>query len=259
MPVRTVEGSASIAAAKPNKKKQGFRSGTAALREIRKYQTTGPVDLVLKQTPFQSLVKELCYNVNDMDKDLNGVQSVEQMPEDQKAFYESERSKLAAIGITDPIRQNEEMAQRWNFLQRNKSRPKPPAAGGISVRWTKEAILSLQEATEAYVVKLFEDATLDALHGKRVAVICKDMQLARRIRRERETPFVLWDDDLEKAFANIALEDFVLWDDDLEMAFTFIALEDAEDIRSTEPHTPFVMWDDDLEKAFALIGLDDNL
>ena len=62
------------------------------------------------------------------------------------------------------------------------------------------------------------------------------MQLARRIRRERETPFVLWDDDLEKAFADIALED-------------------VEEICST----PFVMWDDDLEKAFALIGLDDNL
>lgn len=76
------------------------------------------------------------------------------------------------------------------------------------VRWTKEAILSLQEASEDYVVNVFEDTTLNAIHAKRVTMMTKDMQLARRIRGERktrETPFVLWDDDLEKAFANIAL------------------------------------------------------
>jgi histone H3 len=48
------------------------------------------------------------------------------------------------------------------------------------------SMLALQEATEAYLVGLFEDTNLCALHAKRVTVMPKDMQLARRIRGERE-------------------------------------------------------------------------
>ncbi|EGB06405.1 hypothetical protein AURANDRAFT_8594, partial [Aureococcus anophagefferens] len=44
------------------------------------------------------------------------------------------------------------------------------------------AISALQEATEAHVVQLFEDANLCAIHGKRVTIMVKDIQLARRIR-----------------------------------------------------------------------------
>lgn len=51
------------------------------------------------------------------------------MGEDQKAFYESERPRVAEMGITDRIRQDEELALRWESVQRNKPRPKPPAAG----------------------------------------------------------------------------------------------------------------------------------
>ena len=46
------------------------------------------------------------------------------------------------------------------------------------------AIVALQEATEAYIVSVFEDANLCAIHGKRVTVMPKDVQLARRIRGE---------------------------------------------------------------------------
>ena len=48
------------------------------------------------------------------------------------------------------------------------------------------SMLALQEATEAYLVALWEDTNLCALHAKRVTVMPKDMQLARRIRGERE-------------------------------------------------------------------------
>ena len=48
-----------------------------------------------------------------------------------------------------------------------------------------EAMLALQEACEAYLVGLFEDSNLCALHAKRVTIIPKDIQLARRIRGER--------------------------------------------------------------------------
>ena len=48
-----------------------------------------------------------------------------------------------------------------------------------------ESALALQEATEAYLVGLFEDTNLCAIHAKRVTIMPKDIQLARRIRGER--------------------------------------------------------------------------
>ena len=53
------------------------------------------------------------------------------------------------------------------------------------VRFRTDAILALQEASEAYLVGLFEDVNLCALHAKRVTIFPRDMQLARRIRGER--------------------------------------------------------------------------
>lgn len=53
------------------------------------------------------------------------------------------------------------------------------------LRFQSNAILALQEAAEAYLVSLFEDTNLCAIHAKRVTIMPKDMQLARRIRGER--------------------------------------------------------------------------
>lgn len=53
------------------------------------------------------------------------------------------------------------------------------------LRFQTSAILALQEASEAYLVGLFEDTNLCAIHAKRVTIMPKDMQLARRIRGER--------------------------------------------------------------------------
>ena len=55
----------------------------------------------------------------------------------------------------------------------------------IAFRWQGTAILALQEAAEAHLCSLFEDANLCAIHGKRVTIMPKDMQLARRIRGAR--------------------------------------------------------------------------
>ncbi|CAH1761827.1 6391_t:CDS:2 [Entrophospora sp. SA101] len=52
----------------------------------------------------------------------------------------------------------------------------------VGFRWQSTAILALQEATEAFLVHLFEDANLCAIHAKRVTLMQKDIQLARRIR-----------------------------------------------------------------------------
>ena len=43
---------------------------------------------------------------------------------------------------------------------------------------------NFQEASEAYLVGLFEDTNLCAIHAKRVTIMPKDIQLAHRIRGE---------------------------------------------------------------------------
>ena len=53
------------------------------------------------------------------------------------------------------------------------------------LRFQSAAILCLQEAAEAYLVKLFDDANLCAIHARRVTIMPKDILLARRIRGER--------------------------------------------------------------------------
>ena len=51
-------------------------------------------------------------------------------------------------------------------------------------RFTASAIQALQEASEDYLVDLFEDVNLCAIHNKRVTIFPRDVFLARRIRRE---------------------------------------------------------------------------
>jgi histone H3 len=53
------------------------------------------------------------------------------------------------------------------------------------LRFQSQAVLALQEAAEAYLVGLFEDTNLCAIHAKRVTIMPKDIQLARRIRGEK--------------------------------------------------------------------------
>lgn len=101
----------------PVKKPHRFRSGTVALREIRRYQKT--TDLLMRRLPFQRLVREIAATVKE------------------------------------------------------------------HMRWTSQAILALQEAAETYLVGLFEDTNLCTIHAKRVTIVPRDMQLARRIRGER--------------------------------------------------------------------------
>ena len=89
-----------------------------------------------------------------------------------------------------------------NICKRNKPRPTHVALREIrklpfqrlireiatqfksDLRFQSQAVLALQEAAEAYLVGLFEDTNLCAIHAKRVTIMPKDMQLARRIRGE---------------------------------------------------------------------------
>ena len=54
-----------------------------------------------------------------------------------------------------------------------------------NLRFQSSAIAALQEATESYMVGLFEDTNLCAIHARRVTIMPKDIQLAKRIRGER--------------------------------------------------------------------------
>ena len=49
------------------------------------------------------------------------------------------------------------------------------------LRFQLVVILCLQEAAEAYLVRLFDDANLCAIHTRRVTIMPKDILLARRI------------------------------------------------------------------------------
>ena len=53
------------------------------------------------------------------------------------------------------------------------------------LRFQNSAIGALQEAAEAYLVGLFKDTNLCAIHVKWITIMPRDIQLARRIRGER--------------------------------------------------------------------------
>ena len=53
------------------------------------------------------------------------------------------------------------------------------------IRFQAQALLAVQEAAEAYIVGLFEDTNLCAIHANRKTIMKKDMELARRVRGER--------------------------------------------------------------------------
>jgi len=53
------------------------------------------------------------------------------------------------------------------------------------LRFESHALMALQEASEAYLIGIFEDSNLCAIHAKRVTIYPKDIQLARRMCGEK--------------------------------------------------------------------------
>ena len=56
---------------------------------------------------------------------------------------------------------------------------------GENIRMQILAVEALQEAAEAYMVRLFEDTKLCAIHAKRVTIMPRDMKLVSRLRGEK--------------------------------------------------------------------------
>jgi histone H3/H4 len=51
-----------------------------------------------------------------------------------------------------------------------------------TIRWHLNALNALQEATEAYLITLFEDTNIVAINAKRVTIMPRDIRVVRRIR-----------------------------------------------------------------------------
>jgi histone H3/H4 len=64
---------------------------------------------------------------------------------------------------------------REGHKQRNKR-------GQNVIKFKPMAVMALQEATEAYITRLFEDTELLAVHARRMTIEDKDMTLACRLR-----------------------------------------------------------------------------
>lgn len=57
------------------------------------------------------------------------------------------------------------------------------------LRFQGSAVMALQEAAEAYLVGMFEDTNLCAIHAKRVTIMPSDFHLARKLRGEKQRVF----------------------------------------------------------------------
>ena len=55
----------------------------------------------------------------------------------------------------------------------------------MDVPFRSSTLMALQEASEAYLVRLFEHTNLCAIHAKCITIMPRDIQLAARIRGER--------------------------------------------------------------------------
>ena len=60
--------------------------------------------------------------------------------------------------------------------------PDGPETPSVQVRFQSTAIAALQEVAEDYIVGLFEDVNLLAIHARRVTIMPRDIRLALRIR-----------------------------------------------------------------------------
>ncbi|KAK8972994.1 hypothetical protein V6N11_028583 [Hibiscus sabdariffa] len=126
-----------------SRKPHRFRPGTRALQEIRKFQKS--TNLLI---PAASFIREgASYQVPSFDSE----------------------NYIAVINILPVTYPNHIVrAISYHF------------APDIS-RWQAEALVAIQEAAEDYLIQLFGDAMLCAIHAKRVTLMKKDIQLARRL------------------------------------------------------------------------------
>ena len=131
------------------------------MREIRKYQKS--TELLIRKLPFQRLVREIAQVCAGSTTSITAC---------VRAHCTDD---FSCCGVSPAPLQHELILSVITVMQDFKT----------DLRFQSSAVLALQEAAEAYLVGLFEDTNLAAIHAKRVTIMPKDIQLARRIRGER--------------------------------------------------------------------------
>ncbi|XP_070141987.1 histone H3-like [Drosophila kikkawai] len=107
-------------------------------------------------------------------------------PRKQLATKAARKSAPATGGVNKPHRNRPGTVALREIRRYQKSTEREIAQDfKTDLRFQSSAVMALQEASEAYLVGLFEDTNLCAIHAKRVTIMPKDIQLARRIRGER--------------------------------------------------------------------------
>ena len=94
----------------------------------------------------------------------------------------SKPSDLALYEIRKYQRSTDLLISKLPFARLVKEVAESFTSDDSELHWNSHAILALQEASEAYLVGLLDHANLLAIHAKRVTLMKKDVQLARRIR-----------------------------------------------------------------------------
>ena len=111
----------------------------------------------------------------------------------KKGSQDAEKRKIRFRPGTVALREIKRYQKATNMLLPRASfqRVVRSICGGIDsdLRFASQALIALQESAEAYLVSCFEDANLCAIHAKRVTVMKKDLDLARRIRGDNAHDF----------------------------------------------------------------------
>ncbi|MFS7911840.1 putative transcription factor Hap3/NF-YB family [Helianthus anomalus] len=169
------------------KKPHRYRPGTVALREIRKYQKS--TELLIRKLPFQRLVREIAQDFKACSVIdfqivvlLVGCVLVWLLTCACICMFVYISVRLKSLRFVRLLISNCNYA-----CEITKACPATDFKLLLctDLRFQSHAVLALQEAAEAYLVGLFEDTNLCAIHAKRVTIMPKDIQLARRIRGER--------------------------------------------------------------------------
>ena len=77
-------------------------------------------------------------------------------------------------------------SSRWDAPDLTDEQLERGTVNKCPLQWARSAVEALHQAAEDYLVTIMEDANLLAIHARRVTVQLRDIQLARRIRGEKD-------------------------------------------------------------------------
>ncbi|XP_065581092.1 uncharacterized protein LOC136040716 [Artemia franciscana] len=102
----------------------------------------------------------------------------------------TERASIPSLGVVvnrfpSIMQKLTDIDSQWRKLPHAFSDSEKKDDFKTDLRFESSAVIALQEASEAYLVGLFEDTNFCAIHAKRMTIMPKVIQLARRIRGER--------------------------------------------------------------------------